>query len=124
MIKKTIHISLALILLMVTMGFSISKHYCGGNLVSVSLNHEAESCCDSNNCCQDKTEHYQLDDDFVFTSSNSDVIVQDIDILFPIFYLSLNEISETENITENVYSELPPPHKIQTVLSLIQTYLC
>jgi hypothetical protein len=124
MIKKILHITLAFSLLVVTMGFTVSKHYCGDKLVSISVNHEAESCCDMDGCCHNETNHYQLEDDFVYSFIITDVELTGIDILFPFIFTSFNVDTELDSFTENIFSELPPPHKIQTALSLIQAYLC
>lgn len=106
------------------MGFSISKHYCSDNLVSVTINHEAESCCDIDSCCHNETSHFQLDDDFVYSYVIADVEIQSIDILFSILFPFLNVETDLDRFSENISSELPPPDNLQTVLSLFQTYLC
>lgn len=124
MVKKILHITLALTLLIVTMGFTVSKHYCGDNLVSISVNHEAKSCCDSDNCCHNETNHYQLEDDFVYSFVATDIQIQNIDILFPVIFTVLNSETEINNDSEIHIFESPPPQKIQTVLSLYQSYLC
>src|SRR5690606_1502853 len=45
--RKSLHIFLAFLLLFSTTGVAISKHYCGEILQSVSINGETKSCCDS-----------------------------------------------------------------------------
>lgn len=46
MLRKAGHIILGFIIVVVTMGVTINKHYSGGNLCSISLFFEAESCCE------------------------------------------------------------------------------
>ena len=64
MLRKASHTILSVLLLTATIGLAISKHYCGGELVSTKIFAEADSCCDSGDCCQNETETYQLDEDF------------------------------------------------------------
>lgn len=61
MLKKSVHIILSFLLLVATSGLFLSKHYCGGKLLSVSLFQTASSCCDSDSCCQHETAIIQLD---------------------------------------------------------------
>ncbi len=43
-----------------SIGLSISKHYCGDMLMSVSVYNEADPCCDDNGCCNNETENYRI----------------------------------------------------------------
>ena len=124
MFRKITHIALVLTLLIATIGFSASKHYCGDRLVSVSINSEANSCCDSGDCCHNETDYFQLNEDYVFTVIINDIQIHDIDLLFPVVFTILQAEPEAETLSGIVYSESPPPPKIQTVLSLFQAYLC
>lgn len=55
MLRKAGHIILVFILVVVTMGVTINKHYSGGTLYSISLFFEAESCCERDcDCCSDE----------------------------------------------------------------------
>jgi len=124
MIKRIVHIIIALILLITTMGVTVSKHYCKENLVKITINAEAESCCDiENGCCRNETKHYQLEEDFVFAAFVYDLPDSGIDVLFPIVF-SMIQIEPGKDIPSPlIYSDLPPPPRIQTILSLLQTYL-
>jgi hypothetical protein len=124
MIKRILHIIIALFLLITTMGFTVSKHYCGGDLIKVTINAEAESCCDmEDGCCRNETKHYQLEEDYVSAMAVYDLPDSSIDILFPILF-SLVQIEPGNDILSNIfYPDHPPPPEIQTILSLLQTYL-
>jgi hypothetical protein len=65
MIRKISNIIIAFVLLISTTGFTISKHYCGGELISIEVNAEAETCCDSPDCCQTETQFNKLSVDFI-----------------------------------------------------------
>ena len=124
MLKKTVNIFISFVFLLSTMGFTVSKHYCGNKLVDVSINVEAESCCDMDGCCHNENEHFQLEEEFVGSISIDSFEDIGIDLLFPIYFISItNESIESVNSTIEL-AELPPPPKILTRLSLLQTYLC
>jgi len=75
MIKKVFHIILAMFLLTATNGYAISKHYCGDNLVAVSLFTEANDCCDetmNDDCCRNASEYFQIDQEYFIPSSGFD----------------------------------------------------
>lgn len=123
MLRKTSHIILSSLLLFATVGLTISKHYCGGNLISTSIFGEAESCCDNSDCCKNEIEIFQLDEDYslVLVSEvpqSAEFELLNLEIL--VFNFS---VIETKEIQEFFESDLPPPPKIQTVLSQRQSYL-
>jgi len=124
MLNKITHIAVALMLLITTMGFTVSKQYCSDSLVKVTINAEAKSCCNiENECCRNETVHFHLEEDYVFPMVINDVQASNIDILFSIGF-SLNQFEPGKDISSIVnYSESPPHPRIQTVLSLLQTYL-
>jgi len=127
MFRKTAHIILTLLLLTTTIGFSVSKHYCGSHLVEVSINSEAEPCCDdmeNPNCCHNETEYFQLKEDLVTPVSLENTRIAGFDILFPlVFVYFFNTPGNIETEVSN-FAESPPPTAIQAKLSLLQTYLC
>ena len=124
MIKRILHIIIALLLLITTMGVTVSKHYCKENLVKVTINQEAKSCCDmENGCCSNETKHYQLEEVFVSTVLVYDLPDSVIEVLFPIVFSSIQIEPGKEIPSITIYSDLPSPPRIQTILSLLQTYL-
>lgn len=127
MFRKTANIILVILLLTTTIGFSVSKHYCGSRLVEISINSEAEPCCDdmeNPNCCHNETEYFQLKEDLVTPVSFENTRIAGFDILFPlVFVYSFNAPRNIETGVIN-YAESPPPPTIQAKLSLLQTYLC
>ncbi len=125
MLRKISYIVLAIFLLVSTIGITISMHYCGGKFVSLSITTQAKSCCDTDcGCCENKTLHFENQDDYV-----SPIIVQantivELDVLFPILFVINTELIPTEDKTKVVFHDSSPPPKIQARLSLLQTYLC
>jgi len=126
MFRKFLHITISTLLLTVTAGYSISKHYCKNNLVSVSISHEAESCCDmegTSNCCRNEIKSFQFDEDFIISPILENDEINSID-LFAIFYIVIDNNFNIELINDFELKESPPPLKSQTKRSFLQTYLC
>lgn len=126
MIRKIAHIVFALILLVASAGFTVSKHYCNNHLKNISIDKPAESCCgmDEEGCCKTETVLIQLDDEAVANASvsvplNTETGIQPMTILHVLSLLIF-----TESVQEVFHEYIsPPPRKIQTVLSQIQSYL-
>ena len=124
MLQKIINISLVIILTFATIGFSISQHYCGNRLISVTVNDTAESCCGPvGNCCQNEVIHLQIEDDFVVTGSCQIDPIQNVTILS----LSKASIVFVNNSVDFNSSELcstsSPPFDLPEYLATIQSYL-
>jgi len=123
MFRKIAHITISLLLLSTTIGYSISEHYCGERIVSVEINQEAKSCCDmTNNCCHTETVFFQLKNDYTVTSASHDYSIVELDLLFA--SITLYPIVDNDINTNLFVKESPPPLKIQTKRSYLQTYLC
>ncbi len=123
MLRKTSHIILSSLLLFATVGIAISKHYCCGNLISISIFGKADSCCDKDRCCQNESDYFQLDEDCSLVS----VLEMPHSSEFELLNLSILVINQTnidlEGTKEFLIADSPPPLKIQTILSQNQTYL-
>lgn len=125
MLRKISHIIFALFLLVSTAGVTLSMHYCGGELVSTSINKEAKSCCDEmGGCCENKTVHFEVEDDYVSPVQVNNVQTVELDILFPILFVLNFDLSIDEEIEQVAFYDSSPPPTIQTRLALLQTYLC
>jgi hypothetical protein len=125
--KKIVNINLIVLLVLTTTGFTISKHYCGSRLVSVAVNTEADPCCDDEKgpCCQDESQLFRLQEDFINVLNHlnfrNDSIIDLHFILNPLFNTHTTRVDNTNNFI--VFTTYSPPHKIQTVLAKLQTYL-
>ncbi|MCP4551444.1 MAG: hypothetical protein GY834_05265 [Bacteroidetes bacterium] len=109
--KRLIHILVAGLLLFTTTGFTITKHYCGGNLVEVAVNVVPESCCDMNNgdCCKNESEFFQLSDNF----AGSQVLNVDFQFVFDFDLLVQESLEVKANVqTSSIHLDrnfiLPP----------------
>ena len=121
MFRKAGHIILGFILVVVTMGVTINKHYSGGKLYSVSLFFNAESCCEEYSGCSDEAVTFKINDNFLATNTSQPEIAS-IQLL-----ISKKQVFRTVSlslfvINNNVFSNrlLPFNHRLQPVL---QTFL-
>ncbi len=124
MLKSFIHIILAIVMLISTMGMTVSKHYCGGNLVSVSLfeNADDSSCCNMGDCCHEETRTYQVKEDFSIPAILTVPVLAELDILgHDLFTNEALTAPELETET-SFFSEIPPLLPIQKALALKQVY--
>jgi len=125
MFRKITHIILSVFLMVSTTGITLSMHYCGGKWVSTSINKEAKSCCDgTDGCCENKTIHFEVEDDYVSPIQVDNTKIVELDVLFPILFVLHFELLSEENETFEVFTDASPPPTIQTRLSLLQTFLC
>lgn len=125
MLRKISHIILAFFLLVSTTGVTLSMHYCGGELVSTSINKEAKTCCDgTGGCCENKTVHFEVEDDYVSPVQVTNIQTVELDFLFSILFVLNFDLSIDEEIEQVAFYDSSPPPTIQTRLALLQTYLC
>ena len=121
MFKKASHIVLSLLLLSSTMGLTISAHYCGENLKSISVVNDADSCCDiPDGCCHDESGTFRINDDFASSTFNFEsrlIVSLTLDYTIPI----IEELS-AKYFPISTFIE-PPPHPLKQVLSTIQVYI-
>ena len=123
MLQKISHIILASLLMISTVGMAVNKHYCGGEIVSVSLYDNGDSCCDMDDCCKNETQVFQVKEEFSVPATSTIPILAEFDILGQNL-TDWEAISEpdAEN-TELSYIDSSPHKTIQKVLSLKQVYL-
>ena len=135
-IKQVIHnvfsISLAILVLLSTISFSIEKHYCGDVLVDVSVFTEAEKCAmeafemeqaklTKKSCCKDEVEFMKGQDELKFTSFDDlDLSQQILLTSFAHSYLSLYEGLPKRNIPHRNYS---PPNLVTDIQILDQVFI-
>nr|NQU90370.1 hypothetical protein [Bacteroidota bacterium] len=68
MLNRISHIILAFLILLTSIGMTLTMHYCGGQLKSVSVITTAEACCDTPGCCHNKTITIKIEDNFLIAS--------------------------------------------------------
>lgn len=123
MSRKTSHIILSLLLLFATVGLTISKHYCGGNLISTSIFGKNDSCCNKDKCCQNESIFIQLDEDCSLVLVSEMSLSSEFEFLDLIILVINHTNINLEGTKIFLIADSPPPLKIQTILSQNQTYL-
>ncbi len=122
MFKQFSHIILSLLLLISTMGMTVSKHYCGDNLVSVSLYEKTDNCCGEMGCCHTNSLHFQVKEDFSVPVVLTSPLLAEVTILGQDLLSNIDfTLPETDLQNSNVTFS-PPPLSVQEALSIRQVY--
>jgi hypothetical protein len=120
MSKKFNHI-LFILLLIASNGMTFSLHYCANSLASVNLIiHENNCCDDASDCCHNETYKLKKLDLFSYNFPAFDLTTIEFETPF-VKTFEFNEDFDLKNTA--IYTEFPPPPKIQTRLSRLQSYL-
>lgn len=121
MLNKIAHILVALFFLGTATGMTLTKHYCGTALKSISVDSMPDNCCGAaSKCCHNESFTIKIENDFSLITNNFDFSALAITLPNSIELLE-NEVVVTKSII-NTNTEGPPP-KIQRVLSKLQAYL-
>ncbi len=124
MLRKIAHIILGMLILISSMGMTVSRHYCGNTLKDISIISETKPCCDDvgeEGCCRNETERFELEEDFVPSNVSLEFKAINFDFLLAIVPDILVNIVEKPANTFKVFSP-PPPPKLLVFLSNIQVY--
>ena len=123
-LKKFIHISVSILLLLGTGGVHVNLHYSGTRLYSFSLFGEADSCCAADcQCCHENSINHQVKDDFVLSSA-SNQISQPVLKLPQVYSETTSEVILSQIISEKerlCLLKIPDPGPDSR--SLLQVYL-
>ncbi len=129
MIRKISHIIITSLLLVLTMGFTVSRHYCGGSIVDVSVfaGHTVScsddgSACEMDGCCHNEQEVYQLHEDYTSPLVIEHVPFIQVDLAVLDLCLITPDLSEADQKNSFSEAESPPPKEITAVLSALQVY--
>jgi hypothetical protein len=127
--KKTFSVLLSLIILLSSLNFSLSAHYCGQTIVDVALFGQAEACPmadEMNNdseepCCSDRQIIIE-GEDYLSSKSFEKQEVEKIDILLSEFQFPLELLLEEEN-TPSFIANYTPPLIEQDITLAVQSFL-
>lgn len=115
---------LSSLLFFTTMGMVVSKHYCQGNLYSVSIDGLNNDKCDMGNCCHDETHFFKVQEDFSQPQIINTPDVGGFDLFFVAINPFISDLFAEEELKNQFIDYSPPlPLDIQTSLSKKQTYL-
>ena len=111
--KVFVSVILTVLYFSLSTGAMVNFHYCGGELESIKINSESQSCCCdttemTKGCCQDKEVvlGLDIDENTVFNAINIS------DYLFSFIYVNFSSEIFYQNETENNQSvdyKIPPP---------------
>nr|WP_262911085.1 hypothetical protein [Tenacibaculum ovolyticum] len=137
MIKQVFHkiisISMAFVVLLSTMSFTIDMHYCGGSLVDTAIFQKAKTCgmemqksqtkdCSitKKNCCNDKQTVINGQNELKLSFDVLSFEQQQFLASFIYTYINLFECVD-ENISS--YRDYSPPLVVREIYKLDETYL-
>lgn len=103
-----------MVLLISTMGISVSEHYCGEEVINISLNPVEKPCCETpSECCHNEYIFLQLKADF---TKSSEVVQLNISELhhadFPALIILLHEFADNNPIHYTNEFYIPDQHSI------------
>lgn len=134
--KKFFHhttaVSLAFLVLLSTMTWTVDKHMCMGRVMDISFFHEADSCGvelamdalglqqDENHCCDDESFTFFGQDDLKLTWDELEIEQQDFLLGFTYSFLNLFVPVEKLPVPNETY---PPPLLVKDITVLDQVFL-
>ena len=133
MLHKILSIAMAFVVLLSTLSFTISKHYCGDTLVDTSLFSKAKSCgmemqnssnkdCSiiKKNCCSEEQQLVEGQDNLKLDFTKFDLQQKIFVSTFVYTYINLFEGITKESIHFKDYS---PPLIVKDIHTLDEVYL-
>ena len=97
MLHRFFSVSMALLVMLSTMSFTIEKHFCGDTLVDVAVFSEAKGCgmempsTIKKSCCKDEIDHIKGQDELKFSFNDFDPDKQQFVTAFFYTYIDLFE---------------------------------
>lgn len=137
MFKIFSHITLSVLILASTTGFTLNMHFCHDNLIDIAVNHQADSCCDlpqeKSDCNgepeMEKSNH--CENRSLVAAITSEISVPSFTFDFEDFHYTTLDVLPAIPLEAPVITSLtikrsrewkkPPPQSVD--LSLIQTFL-
>jgi hypothetical protein len=132
--KQFLSVILSLVVLITSMGFTVSSHMCGGKKVKtvLSIGSSDVSCGMEKNrnncatgqqmrddCCQDEFQIIQNDEDYTQQITDFDFSAD----FFIAFVTSYVELFQTETTEIDFFTDHSPPPLIKDIPVLIQSFL-
>ncbi len=118
--QKSGALLLAMLILLATTSFSVNMHYCGSQLVAVSLNKPAKKCCafkvsnqnsffktPKKSCCSD-TEFTKLAEDTLTKTEQSSIALSNTIALFPTPFYNIALENPYSSYTKGFSTYHPP----------------
>lgn len=128
-IRKISAFLIAIVVLLSTMSFTVSMHYCQGELVDTAIFQKAHTCgiemgyestMKKNGCCDDKEIHIEGQDELKLPTADINFDQQAFVIAFVHSYI---ELFQTIEGRKNTFFDYPPPFIVRQIFKLDETYL-
>ena len=132
--KKIFSVILSLVILVTSMGFTVSSHICGGKEVkteyamtitdvSCGMEQEENNCASGmqlkSNCCQDQFRLIQMDEDYT-----QELTPIDFSIDFSIIIITtLLDLVPSTSLQTTFYKDYSPPPLIRDIPVMVQSFL-
>ncbi|MEZ5011652.1 MAG: hypothetical protein R2744_08680 [Bacteroidales bacterium] len=115
---EVLNIVISMLLLVSTTGVTVTRHYCGNNLRSVSLLEQPSPCCDDPGCCHNEYETIKVKDEFSVSSSHFNFELFDLQV--PV--TGYETVAELYHFVR-VFSDSPSPPDLSSRLSILQSFI-
>jgi len=124
--KKISSISLALLLMVATIGVTVSRHYCGSILVNTSFVPQIADACDMDMAmdaedCEDDHQHFNVDSPQLLLSLNFD-IAPSYTWMDKIQTITLENFSDSQ-FTSKFLADISPPPSEPDIYARVQAFL-
>jgi len=115
MLKKALHISLVVLLLISTTGVTMYKHYCQGSLVSKSIGIPGKKCC-NNSCkaCHNEsntfkiTDKYEANNNILKFKADVQKIFDNFSFAFILLHTTIDSYSNNNLLAQLKICNAPP----------------
>ena len=122
MLKKIAHIVLILLLTVATTGFTISSHYCGNQLVAVSI-FKLDKCNCGDKDCHTDVRQIKVSDNYSAPEAIHSDALTSID-LPSVSFLELITLTHPALTSSAFFSVKAPPYSAKNPIALLQSFLC
>jgi len=128
-IRKISAFLMAIVVLLSTMSFTVSMHYCQGELVDTAIFQKAHSCgmemgddstMKKNGCCDDKEIKIEGQDELKLPVAELNFDEQVFILSYVHSYLELVQTTEER---KNTFFDYPPPFIVRQIFKLDESYL-
>ena len=125
MFRQAGYIIISALLILSTTGMAFTMHYCGPDLISVSLFERGNPCCSTEEgCCHNDYDYIQLESEFVTASVNQKPgtpVATELNILC---WLNLTrDTGAGKALTGLPFSQHPPTPPLKVLLPQLQSFL-
>ncbi len=122
--KSLLHIAASILIVLSTIGMSVSKHYCGEILMEKAMMMKASPCCDSEEmpegCCHDEQSRFSIEDDYQLTQSGFHPAP--LATLAEVF-IFVSALQTDVEVNSKFPADSPPPLPQEDIYIHIQSFL-